>query len=429
MRIFSSALASQAVLSATGFLVGLLLIRYTSDLQYGYYMLVLGGIIFAVSLQNAFLGPALVNRMARLDPAGCGDLAGGVYREQRLLVVGIAVAVALIAATLWAAHLISSATALLVLIATVSTVAALRREYFRLVQLAYRRAHAVLRADVLYAFLLGSGVLIATRTTVPAAAAALALAFAALVAGRILERNLRKHEAWNPAGEPGILRAIAPLGAWSTAGAAIHWSFNQGYVFLVAGTLDVSAVAAIAATRMLAMPVNLLSVGIGSLMLPVSLRWLMSRGAAALLQRLCWLALAMAVIAMGYFSVLWIFRDWLFETVLRKQFEQRDLLLKLWSASFIVMAAHQQLLFLLVLRERFRWLTALALCSALIAIGVSYWGMQHLGGAGAPLGILVGEGISGIGIAILCLRETAASPPRQEQKPTPSDRSVGPALP
>lgn len=428
MRIFSSALASQAVLSATSFLVGLLLIRHTSDMQYGYYMLVLGGIILAVSLQNAFLGPALVNRMVRLDPVDRGDLTGGVYREQRLLVVGLAAAVALIGVILWVTKLLSTDAVLLLLIAVLGAVAALRREYFRLVQLAYRRAHAVLRADLVYAFLLGCGVLAATRTTMPAAAAALALAFAALIAGQGLASNLRRHEAWNPAGEPGILSAIAPLGAWSTAGAAIHWSFSQGYIFLVAATLDVSAVAAIAATRMLAMPVNLLSVGVGSLMLPLASSWLVSRGASVLLRRLCWLALAMAIISVGYFSVLWVLRDWLFEVVLRKQFEQRDLLLKLWSACFVVMAVHQQLLFLLVVRERFRILTSLALFSASIALGFSYWGMQYLGGAGAPLGILIGEAISGVGIVILCLRETAASPLWRKQPAMPSDGSAGQTL-
>jgi hypothetical protein len=46
-----------------------------------------------------------------------------------------------------------------------------------------------------------------------------------------------------------------------------------------------------------------------------------------------------------------------FDVVLRKQFAQRDLLLLLWSASFVLMVVHQQLLFLLIVRERFRSLT------------------------------------------------------------------------
>ena len=38
-RMLGSAVTSQAVLSAASFAVGLLLIRHTSDLQYGYFIL------------------------------------------------------------------------------------------------------------------------------------------------------------------------------------------------------------------------------------------------------------------------------------------------------------------------------------------------------------------------------------------------------
>jgi hypothetical protein len=53
---------------------------------------------------------------------------------------------------------------------------------------------------------------------------------------------------------PGIDGApridIAPL-AGSVSGAAIRWSFGQGYICVVAGTLDIGAVAAIATTILL----------------------------------------------------------------------------------------------------------------------------------------------------------------------------------
>jgi len=76
-------------------------------------------------------------------------------------------------------------------------------------------------------------------------------------------------------------------------------------------------------------------------------------------------------------------------------------------AAFVVMVIHQQLLYLPVVRERFRLLTPLALVSALLALGSSLWGMQHFGGAGAVMGVLIGESSNAIGIVLLCLRETA----------------------
>lgn len=407
VRMFSSALASQALLSAASFGVALLLIRNTSDLQYSYYILVSGAIMLAVSLQNSFIAPAMINRMTRLSPAECGDLTGGLYREQRRVVVGAGMAAVAVTLACWMTHLLDAPIALLVLAAVAATALALRREFFRMVLLAYRRAWEVLRGDVAYGLLLVPGVLLATSSTAPAAAAVLALGLAALFAGLQLSQALRRAEAWNAHGAPGILRQIAPLGTWSTAGAAIHWTFNQGYTFLVAATLDVSAVAAIAATRLLAMPVNLLTTGIGSLMLPLVSRWLHASGAPAVLRRLAWFALAIGGAAVCYFTVLWILRDWVFGVLLNKQFAQRDALLMLWSASFVVMAVNQQLLWLLVARERFRRLTSLGLVSAVVGLGCSYWGMLHFGGAGAPLGILTGEVVSFLGLSLLCLREAA----------------------
>jgi len=407
VRMFSSALASQALLSAASFGVALLLIRYTSDLQYGYYILVSGAIILAVSLQNSFIAPQMISRMTQMSPAECGDLTGGLYREQRRVVAAAAVTAATIAFTCWIERLLDAQGLLLVLVAIAATAAALQREYFRMVLLAYRRTFEVLRGDFIYCLLLVTGVLLATSTAAPAAAAVLAIGVAALAAGLLLSRVLRRVEAWNAQGAPGILREIAPLGRWSTAGAAIHWSFSQGYTWLVVATLEVSAVAAIAATRLLAMPVNLLTTGIGSVMLPLVSRWLHERGASVVLRRLFWFALGIATMAACYFGVLWMLRDWVFAVVLKKQFVQRDLLLMLWSASFVLMAVNQQLLWLLVARARFRRLTSLGLVSAVVGLSCSYWGMLRFGGAGAPLGILVGEVINGVGLTLLCLRELA----------------------
>ena len=407
VRMFSSALASQALLSATSFSVGLLLIRGTSDLQYGYYVLVSGVLILAASLQYSFIAPAMVNRMERLSAVECGDLTGGLYREQRAVMTAIAGLALAVTVVLWAGGVFDSHSLLLVLAAIGATAAALRREYFRMVLLAYRRAYDVLRGDFIYCLLLLAGVLLATSSTITASAAAavVATALAALIAGISLSRILRHREPWNTQGAPGILRAIAPLGAWSTAGAAIHWSFSQGYTFLVAATLDVGAIAAIAAIRLLAMPVNLLSTGIGSLMLPMTSRWLQKNDTASVLRRLLGFALGMAGVAVCYFAALWLLRDWIFAVVLKKQFVQADLLLMLWAASFLLMVVRQQLLNLLIVRERFRLLTPLGLVCAVLGLACSYVGIQHFGGAGAVMGILIGEFINTSGIVVLCLRE------------------------
>ena len=300
----------------------------------------------------------------------------------------------------------------------VAALAILHREYFRMVLLAHRRPLDVLRTDIVYVVLMLAGVVAATLTPAPAVCAVLTLSLAAVASGILLARTLRRHEPWSMEGARGILREIAPLAAWSTAGAAIHWTFSQGYIYLVVGTLDVAAVAAIAALRLLLMPVNLVSAGIGSLMLPLASGWLHRHGARLLWRRLCLLALGLAGATLCYFAVVWSLRDWIVLTVLKKEFAQRDELLMLWGAIFLVIVVRDQLAYLLAAQGRFRVLTLLTLVSAAISLAASYCGMLWFGVAGALVGMLLGESINVLGIVILSLG--------QARRPLSSAASVVP---
>jgi O-antigen/teichoic acid export membrane protein len=175
-------------------------------------------------------------------------------------------------------------------------------------------------------------------------------------------------------------------------------------MYLAAGTLDLTAVAAIAATRLLLMPVNLLSSGIGTLMLPLTAGWLHHHGSEFALRRLSLFALGLACCTLCYFALLWLARDWIFTAVLQKQFAHQDALLLLWGLAFLPMVIRDQLLYLLVARQRFHELTSLAFVGAVISLLAGYTGMVQFGVLGAPLGVLVGELINLTGIVVLSLR-------------------------
>jgi len=407
-RLLSSSVVSQAVLSAASFAIGLLLIRHAAAVEYGAFILASNAIALLASLQNAFFGPLLASRLQRLDRAGRAALVGGLYRAQRRMLAAVLAVAALAAGTLWAAGRLDARTAVLAGAAAGAACAVLNRDYFRMVLLAHRRANEVLQVDLLYAMLVVAGVVVAARTGGPATVALLAMGAAALPAAMLLARAVRSHEPWQSEGSAGLLRQVAPLAAWSCAGAAIHWAFSQGTVYLVAGTLDVAAVAAMAATRLLLMPVNLLSTGIGSLMLPLASGWLHRHGEALVLRRLALFALGLGAITLGYVALLWGLRDWIFQVVFRKDFEQRDALLLLWGGVFLVLVVRDQLAYLLAAQGRFRELSTLTLLSASASLAASYLGMLRFGVAGAVLGMLVGELISLAGVVALSWRGRAA---------------------
>lgn len=394
----ATAVTAQALLSAGNLIVSLILLRYGSDSQYGYYVLVLNAMILLASIQSSFIAPAMVQHMTQLGADERADLIGGLYRDQRRLLPLIAVPLACLTLVLWLLGIVSGYVAELALTAVAAGWATANREFFRMILNACRLPAAVLKGDFLYVLILIGGAAVAVRTAAPAITMVAFLCLAALCGAYALARLLRARQPWNLRGAPGILRKIARIGAWTAAGGVIHWSFSQGYNYLVVGTLDVAAVAAAASTRLVMMPVNLLSTGVSSLMLPTASAWVVEHGPESTFRRVTLAALGITGAAMLYLSIVWVARDLIFSTILHKHFAQLDLLLVLWSVTSIVMVFRDQVLYFLLARARYRSLTLLTLLCAIVSLLTSYWALLRIGVAGAPVGVLTGEVLNVAGL-------------------------------
>ncbi len=417
LRMLSGGVAIQALLSASNFIVGLLLVRRTPDAQYGYFVLISTVVLLSVILQGAFIQPPMIIRLTRFNREERADLVGGLIRDQSRLVPLILGAAGLILLALQLAQRLRLPMAAIIVSGTLAVIAALRREFFRMVLFAYRRPNDVLKCDLLYCALLVAGAYLATLSSFSAAATAVTLAVSAFIAGAILSRVLWRQEAWNPQAPAGKLREIAHEGGWSSFGGGVHWLFSQGYNYLVAGTLDVGAVAALAATRLLVMPVGLLSTGIGTLMLPTASKWTQQHGASTVLKRLALFATSLAAVSSCYLLAMWLARDWIFDVVLRKHFADRDVLIVTWSVIAIVTVFRDQLIYFLVARARFRLTSTITLLSAGVSFAISFTAMRSLGVIGALLGLLAGEVANLGGIVVFSMRE-ARNPSRQPAIPT-----------
>jgi hypothetical protein len=197
-RLFGTAIVMQAVLSAASLVVGLILIRRTSAVQYGYYVLISNAVLLLNAMQNAFIQPQMVMRLAGLEQqSDREDLIGGLYRDQRRLWPVLAATAVVGAIALRLVGLLSSPLLLIVLAATAAIVAAMYREFFRMVLLGYRLPGTVLRADAVYAVLLVLGSALATLSSAPAATAALTFSMAAGVGGTLALRSLRRQDPLN----------------------------------------------------------------------------------------------------------------------------------------------------------------------------------------------------------------------------------------
>ena len=404
VRMLGSAVIAQALLSAGNLGVGLILIRRTTDHDYGSYVLVLNALMLLTQLQTQFIQPALVSKMAGAAAAARANLIGRLYQAQRRLLPPLALIASLTTLVLWLAGIVTLSSGWIIIVAITAGVAALHREFFRMVLLGYRLPLDILKADTIYVFALVAGALLASLTPAPAVFTVLMLAIAAVVGGHLMARSLWAHEPWNTDGPP-MLREIAAIGAWTTTSCFIYWTFTQGYNYVIFGTLDVAAVAAVAATRLLMMPVNMLSTGVGSLMLPTTSGWMRQHGSRVIFVRLLLLSLGLSCLALCYFGLLWVLRDWIFLDLLKKDIASRDALMERWFVIFILMIFRDQLLFLPLGRGRYKILTGLTLLSAVVSLVVSYLAILRLGVVGSLDGLLTGELISVTGLIVLSALE------------------------
>ncbi len=400
-----SAVIDQALLSGTNFVAGVLLIRHAGDRQYGYYVLATSAVLLLTTLQNGFFGAPMINRLTPLPVQEQGRFVAGLNREQRSLLLPGFIACLVLAAAARLLGLISNEALGISAAFIVCALAMLNREFFRMVLLAHRRTEVILRTDLFFVAVFLAGIFLTLHSGGAGTGALLALGAAALVAGMLLSSRARRGGYISDAGQSGVLRQLAPVGAWAATGGAIHWIYGQGYSYLIAGTLDVTAVAAVSATRLLMMPLNLISSGVTQLMLPTASSWLHREGPAAVLRRLLWTGSAMCLLALCYFAGIWQLRGWIYGSLLHKGFADSDLLFCLWAGIFGLMVVRDQLLLLPVLRERFRTLAGLSLACAGIAVALSYPAMHRYGAGGALVGMLVGEVLNIAGIAVLALRE------------------------
>jgi len=82
VKLFGSSIIDQAMLSAANLVVGLILIRYTPEAQYGYYVLAFNAMMLATTLQGTFVGTPLVIHLPQLSNDERRSWIGSLLRDQ-----------------------------------------------------------------------------------------------------------------------------------------------------------------------------------------------------------------------------------------------------------------------------------------------------------------------------------------------------------
>lgn len=414
LRLFSSAVLDQALLSATNFLVGLLLIRYSSDADYGQYVLAFNGLLLLTSFQGALIGGPLMVLAPKKSPEEQRAMVAELYRRvMGFCLRATPILLLLLPIVAWLAGQ-TLEFALLVAAFIVAAHAAIEREYLRSALMIYARPNAVLAADTVYALVLAATALLAILLVRPAApAAVLGIAVASWIGARVAHASFGKQPGWSTQPAPLALSQVLPLGYWAAAGSLIYWLFYQGYSYLAAIKLDVAAVAALAATRLLLMPVNLLATGVRQVLMPTAVGWYRDYGIWQLVRRIFIVSLGVLLLMAIYDAALWLLRDWIIDSVLQKDIADRNLLLGLWILIFSLAVVRDQVMMVFLIRERFRAMTQLTAACAVVSLLSSWFAMGQYGVVGALYGLAFGELVNLLGVLVLTTLQVRADLQRE----------------
>lgn len=417
LRLFSTAVIDQAMLSAANFTVGLLMIRYAPGQEYGYYVLAFSTIQLMVSAQGSWMSGPLAVLAPKRTEEDRRLMVGVLESSQRRFVRRWSIAAAPLpllgaALNLWPWHdaWIASATAFAVW-------TTLRREYMRSVLMIYNRPSAVLHLDMLYiALLISTALFAALSLTMAGAGAVLGLAVAAALGSWHGRRSIDRAVGWQGGSAHQAWLDLRPLAKWGTLSAMIHWVYTQSYNFVLAGRLDLAAVVDVNAARLMLMPITLLSVGVGSLLVPNAAGWLHREGLPPLVRRLWGFCGGLVLLGLIWVAIIWWTHEWIARDVMRENIGNLRLMLALWAVLLITAMVRDVFQAALLALQRFREMaifTAIAAVSALVGMNLL---IPHLGAPGAMVGMLMGEAISLFGVAALLWqshrRHRATSPPR-----------------
>jgi O-antigen/teichoic acid export membrane protein len=418
LRIFSSSVLDQAVLSAAGFAVGFMLIRLATDEEYGLYVLVLTAVQLLTAMQRAGLSAPLVLVAARRSPEARRSAVGAVTDAHRRTLLQLLLFAQIVPLGGYVLGLLTWKLALLMVLGLLAAWATLRRELLRDVLLLYSRTQSLLVADGIFAVAL---VLLTLAATAGRGTAALwavgALTASAVLGGALAYRMLARNPGWSGGDAVPILRELWPLGAWSVSGALLYWLYSSASNYLLAGMLDLKAVADVNATRLAVMPVSLMTVGVSALLTPTATLWHAEIGLSRLIRRLLGFVAVMALIDVAYLLVVWLCRDWLFVTVLHKHIAQRDELLLLWAALVLVAVVRDVMLSTLYALGRVKSLATQGVLCAAVSLGLTFVGIGWWGAATGLIAQIVGELVNLVGIFFL-LREALRMPEAVAVTPT-----------
>jgi O-antigen/teichoic acid export membrane protein len=112
-----------------------------------------------------------------------------------------------------------------------------------------------------------------------------------------------------------------------------------------------------------------------------------------------------APLELGYFLLVWIFRDGLIRDVLHKEIADRDRLLAAWACIAMIGLFRTMIQSALVALESLKVMAGITGASAIVSLALMWFGVNWWGAAGVLIGQIAGDLTVILGFVILLRKE------------------------
>jgi O-antigen/teichoic acid export membrane protein len=382
----------QAWLSLLNMVVGLALVRGTSQAEYGTYAQLFAAGLLAVTVAEAVVVNPLTTLGARQPEQKRGSLVGDLASFHRRVTGAVVLVLGLAAYLLLGpgdGHAAAVAGAF-----TVYAYLTVRRELQRGVGFLAGRPSSVLVTDLAYgAVVLAAVGALAWADRLDLALVLLAMAAAALVplVLRGLPRRGEDDATYGRHREAALSRARLGL-----PGALISWSVNFSYLYVAAALVGTAAAAELNASRLLLVPVSLSVVAWSRVARPMVGRVLASDDRATLRRLVAGSAAGLVMVAAGYSAVVLAGLPWIEEHVLGAGYDDLGGVVLAWAAYFLLYSLRFVGTSLLLSLDSYRALLTSAVVSlVLLAVALPLL-LLVVGTAGAVLALALVELLTGL---------------------------------
>jgi O-antigen/teichoic acid export membrane protein len=404
--LFRSGIASvdQLLLSLVNFTVSIVLIKYASKLEYGYYALVYPIILFSASVQNAIINAPLAVLLSAKNRTVKSQYVKALFYGQLFVIFPAAVLFfsVMVLLNYWG---YTSNLTLVSATAIFAAIGILFREFFRGYFYAEEESLRVLKMDTSYVIIIlllmgGFQLFYQINTSIIFAL----MGFGALLVA--LAFRMKDDANYNFLSIRKSYKENWRFGKWALVGVLVTHIQNYSYIYILGALIGRTAVAEVSAARLLLAPLIMIEIGWAKVIVPHGAKLREQDQLKRFLRELMIASLLFAIGIVLYICFLSIFSTPIKSYLLTEKYSYSMSYVSLWGTIFVIRLISLNASLGLQVTKNFRIITIVNMFTMLVTLALSYVFILRFGIKGALTALIAGGILLALALCIALWRQS-----------------------